>query len=209
MRESPGVYLVDDDFGFRQSVGLAAERLGLRAESYATGRAFLASLTREHRGCVVLDHDLPDMPGLQIQQELQRQGSMLPVIFVAGKASVAFAVEAMRQGAVTVLEKPVSLHPLIDQIVQAFELDRRRAAERRRRECAAEKLRGLTEKERQVVAMLAAGRTNKQMAAHLGLTLRAIEDRRSRVMKKLEAQSLVEVVTLVRDADPCLSLTSA
>lgn len=204
MSLSPVVYVVDDDLSFRQSVSLAIERLGLRAETFATADAFTSFITRAHRGCVVLDHHLPDMTGLQVQQSLRRKRITLPIIFVSGHANVTLAVEAMRRGAVTVLEKPVSLHHLVEQIFHAFEVDRQRHAERLQRERAAERLQRLTEKERQVVELLIAGRTNKQMAAQLGLTLRAIEDRRARVMRKLEVQSLAEIVMLVRDAEASL-----
>jgi FixJ family two-component response regulator len=144
----------------------------------------------------VLDIKMPDMTGLERQQLLLDKGVRLPVIMISGYATVRTAVEVMSKGAVTLLEKPFSMQELISHVRRAMEQDRsNRAAQNRQVETGA-RLASLTPREREVLELIAAGKTNKEMASGLELSLRAVEDRRARLMRKLKVRSVAELVLL-------------
>jgi RNA polymerase sigma factor (sigma-70 family) len=145
----------------------------------------------------VLDVGMRGMSGLELQRKLIRDKITIPVVFVTGHANVAMAVEAMQMGAVHFLEKPVKEQQLWDSIRRALDLDTQNRRRLARRQRAEERLSKLTPGEREVLNLILEGRMNKEIAAELGLSTRTIEDRRAKLMKKMNAQCVAELVQLV------------
>ncbi len=170
--------------------------------AFASAENFLNRKDDElpREGCLVLDIRLPGMSGLDLQSTLNEQQCEIPVIMISGHADVPLAVEAMRRGALTVLEKPFGMEVIKQHINQAIEIDRQRRDHSRQRDLVRERLAHLTPREREVLALIPLGLTNKQMAAQLHLTLRAIEDRRARLMRRLGVRSVAELLQLVQQA---------
>ena len=192
------VFIVDDDPAVTRLITELAGAIGLTAQSWPSADAFLAAYTATGPGCLVLDVRMPGMSGLELQKELNRQGATLPVILVTGHADVRMAVEAMKGGAFEFFEKPFRTQDLCDKIQQAVNLDRQNWQRREERAQAESRIAALTPAERQVMALLVDGKTNKQIAAELNLSLRAVEDRRARMMKRLQVKSRAELLKLLK-----------
>jgi FixJ family two-component response regulator len=193
----PVIFVVDDDAAVGRAVASASGLLGLEVRVFASAPEFLAGFDPAQPGCLVLDVKMPVMTGPELQRKLADDGVSLPIIMISGHADVRTAVAAMTAGALTLLEKPFRLDELLTHIRQAVDKDRAERAARGAAESAAARLARLTAKEREVLEMVAAGRTNREMAEHLGLSVRAVEDRRARLMKKVEADSVADLVRLL------------
>jgi FixJ family two-component response regulator len=199
---SPGqvVYVVDDD----PSVARALERLfrvaGFRLASFATARTFLDQQSLESLSCLVLDVQLPDLNGLDLQRELQDRGWTLPIVFITGHGNVPMAVQAMRAGAVHFLPKPFDNRELLAAVRQALEREGQELV--RRQECKRIKLlvESLTPRERQVFLLVAAGLANKNIATRLGVSLQTVKLHRGHVMEKLRLDSVADLVQLAEKA---------
>lgn len=196
----PTVFVVDDDDAVRKSLRFLFKSLGLPADCYGTAQEFLAHYRPEQSGCLVLDVRMPGMSGLELQQELNVRGAMLPVIFITGHGDIPMAVEAMQHGAFDFLQKPFRDQDLIDRVQKALEKDSQnrkahRDVERLRRQFAE-----LTPREHEVLQLLMAGKSNKVMAADLGLSQRTVEIHRARVMEKTGAHSVAQLVRMALDA---------
>jgi FixJ family two-component response regulator len=194
MTDEPTVYVVDDDPAVGRAVAAGAALLGCRVEAYPSPAAFLAGFDPGRPGCLVLDIRMPGMSGVELLRKLADGGGGPPVVMVSGHADVRTAVEVMTLGAVTLLEKPFGLDELLDRVREAVARDRAARAARRGESDAEARLARLTPKEREVLELVAAGRTNRDIAAALGLSLRAVEDRRARVMRKVGVASVAELV---------------
>lgn len=194
------VYVVDDDYDVRESLSMLLRSMGLRAAAFASAGEFLGAAGADPEGCLVADVRMPGMSGLELQEELARRGVLLPVIVITGHADVPMAVTAMKGGAVDFLEKPFSDQTLLDRVHGALRLD----AERRTRRATAgdlgARLARLTPRERQVLERVVAGKPNKVIARELGLSTRTVEIHRARVMEKMQARSLADLVRLAGDA---------
>jgi len=189
----PTIFVVDDDPAVQRALCSVGQLLDLPVSTFSSAHQFLAKLDASSPGCLVLDIRIPGMSGLELQQHLNHTNTPLPIIIISGHADVQIAVEAMRSGALTLLEKPFSLDVISAEIRRALQIDRlRRAAHERTAETQSQLAR-LTRKEREVLELITAGRTNKEIAAELHLSVRAVEDRRSRMMKKLDVRSLIEL----------------
>jgi FixJ family two-component response regulator len=191
---TPTVFVVDDDDAVRAAVAAAGGLLGHPVRAFPSAAAFLAAYTPDQPGCLVLDVKMPGMTGLELQRRLADDGVTLPVVMISGHADVRIAVEAMTLGAVTLLEKPFSLDELLDQVRKAVEKDAAERASRGKDADTRARLDALTPKEREVLDHIVAGRTNREIADALGLSVRAVEDRRARLMRKMEVTSLAELV---------------
>jgi FixJ family two-component response regulator len=196
VNSQPTIFVVDDDPAVSRALTSAGRLLGLPIRAYASAAAFLSSYDPCQPGCLVLDIKMPGMTGLELQQKLVDEGSPLPVIMISAHADVRIAVEAMSRGAVTVLEKPFRLQELMAQVRRAVELDAARRAVKDRDAHGVAQLAQLTAKEREVLDLLFSGKTNKEIASALHLSVRGVEDRRARLMKKLHVRSLAELVRL-------------
>jgi len=190
------VFVVDDDADVRASIRALLEAAGVAVETYESATALLARGESFGRGCVVADIRMPDMDGLELQEELTRRGIRLPVIIVTGHGDVALAVRAMKAGAVDFIEKPFDADLLLDSIRRAFEVGERVQAQASEARAAVEVIAQLTERERQVLEHLIAGQSNKVIAYELGISPRTVEIHRARVMEKLRARSLSDLVRL-------------
>ena len=167
---TPIVYVVDDDAGARHAIVWMLESAGRQVEAFDSAEEFLATYRCERIGCLVLDLRLRGMTGLALQDELAQRGITLPVIMMTGYAEVSAAVEAVQRGALDFIEKPVDEARLLERVETAFRLDaERRRRERLRRACAA-RLERLTRREREIMAMVVAGKANKVVAYELGIS---------------------------------------
>lgn len=190
------IFVVDDDPGVSRAMASVGQLLDLPVSSFSSANEFLAAYDPSQPGCLILDIKMPDMTGLELQQRLAEDDIQLPIIMISGHADVRIAVEAMSRGAVTLLEKPCRLDELTTHIRRGIDVDSQRRRSTIHQAQAASKLARLTPKEREVLELVASGKTNKAIAEMLNLSTRAVEDRRSRLMKKLGVRSIVELVQL-------------
>ena len=200
MIEEQHVFIVDDDAVIRDSLKLLLESAGLHSHLYGSAKEFLAD-GMPKSGCVVADVRMPDMSGLELQEEIARRHSGLPVIIITGHGDVPLAVRAMKAGAIDFIEKPFDDGQLIGSIRHAFEVGtrtRNRSVEAKR---AKDRLSLLTSRERSVLDILVKGRSNKVAAYELGISPRTVEIHRSHIMDKLHASSLSDLVRIVLMAD--------
>ena len=199
MNRQPIVFVVDDDDAVRNSLRLLLKSAGQPTTAFASAQEFLAGWTTEQPGCLVLDVRMPGMSGLELQEELNRRGAIIPVIFISGHADVPMAVEAIQHGAFDFLQKPFSDQDLIDRIQRALAAD----ADNRQALSQLDELRKryatLTPREQEVLVLVTDGRANKVMAGDLGVSQRTIEIHRARVMEKMGARSVAQLVRMTLD----------
>ncbi len=198
---SETIFIVDDDPAVSHALECVGEFMNVPVRSFASADDFLMSVPLEATGCLILDLMLEGRSGLDLLRELRQRTSTLPVIVVSGHATVSIAVEAMQLNAITVLEKPFRLNDLMQKIEFAFRVDQSEREVRQEREAARSRIGQLTTREREVLVLVAKGFSNKQIAAHLGLSLRAIEDRRARLMRRLDSKSVADALMLLQRAN--------
>ncbi len=199
---APTVFVVDDDEGVRNSLRFLLKSVGLATRTLASAHEFLDTYKPQQPGCLVLDVRMPGMSGLELQQQLNLRGAVIPVIFITGHGDVPMAVEAMQQGAFDFLQKPFRDQDLIDRIQRALERDGRNRTALAQHASIRERLESLTPREREVLTLMTRGVSNKVMAAELGVSQRTVEIHRARVMEKSGAGSLAQLVRMVLDAEP-------
>ena len=201
MRQEPAtVFVVDDDEAVRGSMKLLLKTLDLPAQTFASAQEFLATFDASRRGCLVLDIRMPGMSGLELQEELNTRGAMLPIIFITGHGDVPLAVEAMQRGAMDFLQKPFRDQDLLDRITKALEMDRAGRDLLGNRDRIGVRIATLTPREREVMALVTQGKANKVIAADLNLSQRTVEIHRAHVMEKMGANSLAHLVHMVIEA---------
>lgn len=196
MTNSQVVHVIDDDADVRDSLAFLLGTAGLAVRVHESAVAFLKALPEVEDGCIVTDVRMPEIDGLELQRRLRAQGSALPVVVMTGHGDVALAVEAMKAGAVDFIEKPFDDEVLLAAIRAALS---QRSSERERGAHAAEvrtRLRSLSERERQVLDGLVAGKPNKIIAYDLGISARTVEIYRANVMTKMRADSLSALVRM-------------
>ena len=198
---SPIVFIVDDDEAVRNSLRLLLKSVGLAASALPTAQEFLSSYSADQPGCLVLDVRMPGMSGLELQQQLNVRGAVIPVIFITGHGDIPMAVEAIQQGAFDFLQKPFRDQDLIDRIQRALAKDRTNRTELQEHTRTRERLESLTPREREELALVVSGKPNKVMAGDLGVSQRTVEIHRARVMEKMGASSLAQLVRMVMDLD--------
>ena len=198
----PTVFIVDDDQGVRSSIRILMKSIGLQAVPYGSAQEFLAAYKPSDPGCLVLDIRMPGMSGLDLQQQLNQRGAVLPVIFITGHGDIPMAVEAMRQGAFDFIQKPFRDQDLIDRVQLAFTRDKETRAMLREHGKIRGRLSSLTPREREVLDLLVKGQQNKVMAHELGLSQRTVEIHRAHVMEKMEARSVAQLVRMMIDVEP-------
>lgn len=192
----PQVFVIDDDQAVRESLGLLLRSMGQRASLFDSAQAFLDQYTPEMCGCIVLDIRMPGMSGVELHQRLKTMSCTIPVIFVTGHGDVPMAVEAMHSGAFDFIQKPFRDQELLDRINHALTWDTEHRSEERRRRSVLEKLASLTPREREVLDCVVQGLANKVIAMDLDLSQRTVEIHRARVMEKMGARSLAELVRM-------------
>ena len=197
----PIVFVVDDDESVRGSLRYLLRSVDLECQALASATEFLAVYDPAQPGCLVLDVRMPGMSGLELQQQLNLRGAIIPIIFITGHGDIPMAVDAMQHGANDFLQKPFRDQDLIDRIQRALEKDVKTRAALEQHDSIRERLATLTPRERQVLTMMTQGKANKIMAHELGLSQRTVEIHRARVMEKSGAASLAQLVRMVMDVE--------
>jgi FixJ family two-component response regulator len=192
----PTVYIVDDDAEVRGSLTMLLETDGLHVKAFASAEEFLRASSPEWTGCLLLDVALPGMQGTELQGEIARRGITLPIIFLTGHGDIPMTVRAVQAGAFDFLEKPVAADELLARVHAALEAAANGRTGPEPGTNPEERLKLLTERERQVVAFAATGLTNKEIARHLGISHRTVEIHRGRAMRKMGARTPVDLVAL-------------
>lgn len=196
MSNEPTVFVVDDDQAMRNSLKWLIESVGLKVRTYGSADEFLGSHYPGRAGCLLLDVRMPGMSGLELQHHLAQEAIRMPVIIITGHGDVGMAVRAMKVGAVDFIEKPFNDEALLGSIRNALAADEKQRALRAQRADIAARLAELTPREHEVMEMVTEGRSNKEIAAALGVTAKTVEAHRARVMDKMRAESLAELVRM-------------
>jgi FixJ family two-component response regulator len=198
MSDAPGtVFVVDDNAGVRKSLQALVEAAGVPVETYASAREFLAAFEPHRSGCLILDVRLRGENGLELQDELRRLGSTLPVLVMTGYADVPTSVRAFKGGAIEFLRKPVPPRELLERIHSALETNRRANETRAQHDLVARRVAQLTPRERQVMELLAVGHSSKKISAALRVSVRTVEGHRRNVLRKMNVDSAVHLARAI------------
>lgn len=210
MNAMPTIHLVDDDAAVRDALSMLLEVSGFRVATYAGGEAFLAACgVVRSPACLILDVRMPGMSGPELHQELNRRGIRLPVIFLTAHGDIPTSVAAIKAGAMDFLTKPVEGGLLIDRVRAALAADAQQQAHRDELDALRSRYASLTDRERDVLVLVVAGRSSKEIARVLGISHRTVETHRTRIMQKMSARSAVDLATMAQalgllGADPAL-----
>ncbi|MDH3533815.1 MAG: response regulator transcription factor [Gammaproteobacteria bacterium] len=194
--EFPTVFIVDDDPAIRFAMQALMDSVDMPHEIFASGDEFLEQGDGHRPGCLVLDIRMPGLGGLELQEELLRRGSTLPIIFITGHGDVPMAVEAMQKGAVDFIQKPFRDQDLLDRVREALNTDKKRRRKQEKHAEVEKRLARLTNREREVFDLVVTGKPNKVIAYELGVSQRTVEIHRARVMEKMQARSLADLVKM-------------
>jgi FixJ family two-component response regulator len=194
--KTPTIYIVDDDDSMRQAIALLLRTVGYTPVAFSRPGDFLAKYDTNQHGCLVLDIRMPEMSGLEVQQQLNRSGAMLPVIFITGHGDIPMAVQAMKDGAFDFLTKPFRDQDLLDRINNALKQDSENRATIELHADLKRRAESLTSREREVLAMVVDGKANKVIAIDLSLSERTVEIHRANVMEKMGARSVAHLVKM-------------
>jgi len=196
MADDYPIYLVDDDDAVRRSVGFMLKTSGFEVESYVDGPQFLKESRSLQPGCVLLDIQMPEMDGLEVQRELKDRGIPFPVIVMTGHGDVDVAVKAMKAGAVDFIEKPFAKETMVEALEEGRETISQTRSRSARKERAQLLLNGLTPRERDVLEGLVAGYPNKTIGYDLGISARTVEIHRANLMRKLDVHNLSDLLRI-------------
>jgi RNA polymerase sigma factor (sigma-70 family) len=200
MTAEPVVFVVDDDQAIRSSLKWLIESVGLRVKTFASADEFMRNYYPGRAGCLMLDVRMPGMSGLELQEHFARHDINLPIIIITGHGDVPMAVRAMKAGAIDFIEKPFNDELLLECIRNALAIDHRQRTQQTRRAEIAARLAQLTPREHEVMEMVTDGRSNKEIAVDLGVSAKTVEAHRARVMEKMQAGSLAELVRMAMAA---------
>ena len=197
MSDRPGtVFIVDDDPGVRRALTRLLRVAGFNVSTFGSARDFLAAHDPEAPGCLLLDVVMPDVDGFELQMSLRATGCALPIVFLTGSGDIPMSVRAMKAGAVTFLTKPVQDVSLVAAVSEALHIDKLARQARSLQHPLQQRLSTLTRREHEVLTHVVAGRLNKQIAAELGTAEKTVKVHRARVMRKMGARSVAELVHL-------------
>lgn len=186
-------YLVDDDDAIRDALAWLFHSRGIPARAWSSAEAFLADYGTEMRGCLILDIRMTGMTGIELYDQLQARGCAMPTIFLTGHGDVPLAVKALKRGAFDFIEKPFSDNELADRVIEALKIDESRRGRDADKARIEERLATLTEREREVMAAILAGKLNKVIADELQIAMRTVEVHRARIFEKMGVRSAVEL----------------
>ena len=202
MNSEATVFVVDDDEAVRGAIARLLKSVDLRAETFVSAEDFLSRVQPEMVGCLVLDMRMPGIGGLALQEELAARKNSLPIIFITGHGDVPTAVRAMKASAFDFLEKPFVDQELLDKIRDAINLHIGRRREEKRRNEIAVRVRSLTPREREVMEMIVDGKSNKVVAADLGISEKTVQTHRTRIMDKMQTRSVATLAKMVLKEGP-------
>jgi RNA polymerase sigma factor (sigma-70 family) len=197
----PTVFIIDDDQEVREAILLLMASVGVTALSFDSAKSYLEQLDCSRPGCLILDVRMKGMSGLELQERLAEESIHPPVIIITGHGDVPMAVRAVKAGAVDFIEKPFNDQTLLDAVHRAFAQDARNRGQALRLADIQERLARLTPREREILDEVIAGKRNKVIAADLGISQSTVEAHRAKVMEKLEARSLSELMRMVMAID--------
>ncbi len=203
MTHKPTVFIVDDDASIRRVLGQLFESERLPSQSFASAGEFLERYDETRPGCLLLDVRMPEASGLELQETLLREGVRIPIVFMTAYADVPMTVRAMKRGAVDFVEKPFNEQLLLEAVHRALEKDRMARQSADDAEEARRRAGSLTHRERQVLERVIAGKTNREIADQWGISEKTVKIHRGRVMRKMKAKSLPELVFLSQAAGIC------
>jgi FixJ family two-component response regulator len=199
------VFIIDDDASVRDSLGLVLGLRGYRTALFADAASFLSALRPEWRGCMVIDIRMPGMSGLELQRALQERGCTLPAVIITGHGDVSSVREAFRSEAIDFLEKPLNETRLLQAIDEGFARQNLSFKTRQQHEQFARRLEELTPREREVMELVIAGRHNREIAEKLGISPRTVEVHKARMMAKLEADNIPQLVRICLEVSKAVS----
>jgi len=200
LTDAATIYIVDDDAMFSRGLARLVGAAGWQVRVFASAADFLENIADSHPGCVLLDVRMPVMKGPELHRAMLDRHIGLPVIYLTGHGDVPTSVDAMKRGAVDFLEKPVTTERLLATIRQALARDAERRHRDGERQAMQARVELLTRREREVMEHVIAGRLNKQIAADLGISLKTVKAHRAKVMQKMDARSVPDLVTMCRVA---------
>lgn len=190
----PTVYVIDDDESIRELLAWLMRRNQIRAEAFPNARAFLKAYRPEAPGCLILDLYMPGMSGLELQEYLKEAGIDMPVIFLSGRADVPKAVHAVKSGAIDFIEKPFDYKRIVELVGECLRRDAGSRVERAEARRRAERIATLTQREREVLERVVAGKVNRIIAEEMEISIKTVEAHRARIMEKLSVDSVAELV---------------
>jgi RNA polymerase sigma factor (sigma-70 family) len=191
------VFVVDDDSSTRELLVWLMKRHGMRTEVFPDARSFLNRYKPEMPGCLVVDLNMPGMSGLDLQQYLKEHGVLIPVLFLSGRADVPKAVKAVRDGAIDFIEKPFDYKRVVSLVEDCLRRDTEVRSVQERKRAVCERLAQLTQREREVLDLVVAGRMNREIAEKLEISIKTVEAHRAKIMEKLEVDSVAELVQAI------------
>lgn len=197
---NPNVFIIDDDAAVRDSLSLMIELAGIQVQSFSNAKAFLNAHQANCFGCIIVDVQMPEMDGMQLQEELLRLNITLPIIFLTGHGNIPMSVKAIKAGAMDFLTKPVIREELLSCIDEAFikaEKNINNMLQNQSTLCCLSKL---TEREKEVMKLAVKGLSNKEIAAYLGISHRTVEIHKSKIMQKTGAENLIDLVLIVHES---------
>ncbi|MCH8823898.1 MAG: response regulator transcription factor [Planctomycetes bacterium] len=194
MENNATVFVVDDEVEVRESLRWLIESIDLNVETFESAEEFLRAYNPDRPGCAVIDMRMPEVSGLELQKKLKAKGIALPLIFITGFGSVPIAVEALKMGAVDFMEKPFSDQALLDKIHHALEIDRQTRLKKSRNENVSARVKDLTSREKEIMDLVVQGKATKRIAVQLGISPKTVEAHRARVMQKMKADSIADLV---------------
>ncbi len=197
MREKAKIFVVDDDAAVRDSLLWVIESNGWKVEAYPSAETFLNSYKPDQLGCLILDVRMPDMSGPELQKLLNERQCSLPIIFISAHGTVQTAVHAMQAGAVDFLTKPFDNNMLLERVEKCVLDAHQNASKNTQASATRDRLKKLTAREREVLQLVVAGQSNKQIAAKLKISIKTVEAHRAQIMNKMQVESLAELVSRV------------
>jgi len=199
MTPAAKVYVVDDDPAVGDSLRFLLKSVGLEAVVFASAEQFLAHYDPERSGCLVLDVRMPGMSGLELQEELQRRGWILPIVILTAHGDVPAVARAFKNGASEVLQKPCSDQELLDAVNKALRYDLKSRQERTRLQAIANRLETLSQRELEVLRLIVAGLSSREIAQRLRIQSKTVESHRMKIMRKLQAKNVADLVRQVAE----------